>query len=130
MKSLTTATKDTQVFSTAGEGKTHAVIKAVRVSEVRAKAQVQLQAVESLEQRLQAPIYQTGDWDFSQHYADAHARVKSAQKQLAAIAHLEDTALFWSVVSWHGSYEAAERKARQAGLGRTPFVVIIEANNG
>jgi hypothetical protein len=127
-KAVTTATKGNQIFSTLGYGKTHAVITAVRVAKVRSEAEHDLTAIERLELRLQGEIYQTGDWDFSEHYASARAVIKRGQELLTAIEGMADTDLFWSVASWHGSFENAERKARQIGLGRSPFVEIIEAN--
>jgi len=132
-KAVTTATKGNQIFSTLGYGKTHAVITAVRVAKIRAEAEHDLTAIERLELRLQGEYYQTlPAQDFSLVYAElsesAHNQIKRGNNLLASIEGMADTDLFWSVASWHGGFENAERKARQIGFGRSPFVEIIEAN--
>ncbi len=132
-KAVTTATKGNQIFSTLGYGKTHAVITAVRVAKVRTEAERDLTAIERLELRLQGDYYQNlPAQDFSLVYAELSAsardQINRGKKLLASIEGMADTDLFWSVASWHGSFENAERKARQIGLGRSPFVEIIEAN--
>ncbi len=125
-KTITAVTIDSQTLTTTGSGKTHAVVKSVLTKWVRAEYQRQADAVKLLELRLQKPEYQTGDWVFDTQFAEARATAAIGERELAKIAHLDDDAELWRVVSWHKSYDAAFTKAKSLG-GSRYGVHVLEA---
>lgn len=125
-KTTTAVTIDSQTLTTQGWAKTHAVVRATVVKIVRAQHLRNADAVKALELRLQNPIYQTGDWVFTTQFAEAEAVAAKARRELAKIAHLDDEAMLWSVVSWHQSLDAAEAKAKRLGGSRFG-VEVLEA---
>ncbi len=123
-KTITAVTIDSQTLTTAGEGKTHAVAKSTPARILRAEYQRQADAVKLLELRLQKPEYQTGDWVFDTQFAEARATAAIGERNLAKIAHFDDEAEVWAVVSWHKTHDAALAKAKSLGGSRCGFVVL------
>jgi hypothetical protein len=125
-KTITAVTIDSQILTTAGEGKTHAVVKWTPAKILRAQYQRQADAVKALELRLQAPHYQDGTWVFDTLFAEARATAAIGERGLAKIAHLDDDAKLWAVLSWHKTHDAALAKAKSLGGSRCG-VEVLEA---